>query len=80
MWQAIKWGRFISVITFRRCYWQILSPVLARKKAKYALNLRGFTNAPICNVRLDRCRFDSIAWKSGRENVEARSESGQCLW
>lgn len=40
------------------------------KKAKYALNLRGFPNAPIRNIRLEHCKFDNVALKSVVENVE----------
>ena len=40
------------------------------KKAKYGLNLRGFPDAPIRNVSLDRCRFDNVALANVVENVE----------
>ncbi|MEP7353210.1 MAG: glycoside hydrolase family 28 protein [Acidobacteriota bacterium] len=40
------------------------------KKSKYALNLRGFAEAPIRNVRLDHCRFDQVAQANVVEHVE----------
>jgi len=40
------------------------------KKAKYALNLRGFANAPIRDVHLERCTFDNVAADNVIEHVE----------
>ena len=40
------------------------------KKAKYALSVRGFPNAKIQNLRLERCRFDNVAENDVIENVE----------
>jgi len=40
------------------------------KKAKYAVNVRGFANAPIRNVRLERCTFENVARPDVVENVE----------
>jgi polygalacturonase len=40
------------------------------KKARYALNLRGFANAPIRDVHLERCTFDNVAAESVVEHVE----------
>jgi polygalacturonase len=31
------------------------------KKAKYALNLRGFANSPIRGIHLERCTFDNVS-------------------
>lgn len=31
------------------------------RKAKYALNLRGFANSPIRDIRLERCSFDNVS-------------------
>lgn len=39
-------------------------------RAKYALNVRGFPNAPIQNVRLERCTFDHVASPDVVENVQ----------
>jgi polygalacturonase len=40
------------------------------KKSKYALSLRGFANAPISNVNLERCTFDNVAKDDLVENVK----------
>jgi hypothetical protein len=40
------------------------------KKSKYALNLRGFANAPIRDVRLEDCQFENVAEQNIVENVE----------
>jgi len=40
------------------------------KKSKYALNLRGFSNAPIRDVRLEDCQFENVAQENVVENVE----------
>ena len=38
-------------------------------KAKYGLNVRGFANAPIENVRLERCTFEQVASADVLEHV-----------
>jgi polygalacturonase len=40
------------------------------EKAKYALYLRGFKNAPIENVRLSDCEFNGVAMPNVVENVK----------
>jgi len=40
------------------------------KKSKYALQLRGFRNAPIRDLRLADCTFDNIAEPNIIEHVE----------
>jgi polygalacturonase len=40
------------------------------KKAKYALNVRGFPNAPVRNVRLANCTFEHVAKPNVVQNVE----------
>jgi polygalacturonase len=40
------------------------------KRAKYALNVRGFPNAPIHNVHLEHCRFENVAKPDVVENVQ----------
>jgi polygalacturonase len=40
------------------------------KKAKYALNVRGFPNDPIRNLHIESCRFDQVAKPNVVENVE----------
>jgi polygalacturonase len=40
------------------------------KKAAYALNVRGFPNAHIRNIRMEHCRFDNVAHPNVVENVE----------
>ena len=40
------------------------------KQSKYALELRGFANAPIQNVFLDRCNFEGVAQDNVVEHVE----------
>lgn len=40
------------------------------KKAKYALHVRGFPNAPVRNLRLANCNFDHVANPNVVENVE----------
>ena len=42
-------------------------------KSKYALNMRGFSNAPIRDVRLERCTFERVAAKDIIENVQGLS-------
>ena len=43
---------------------------LTAKKANYALYLRGFANAPIRDVRLDRCSISGVARDNVVEHVE----------
>lgn len=43
------------------------------KKADYALNLRGFPNAPIRDIQLADCTFDGVAKPSVLEHVEGLS-------
>jgi polygalacturonase len=45
-------------------------------KAKYALNVRGFPNAPIDHLRLERCTFDQVGSPDLIENVENLSFLG----
>jgi hypothetical protein len=40
------------------------------KKAKYALNLRGFANSPIQGVHLERCSFENVGADNVVEHVE----------
>jgi polygalacturonase len=40
------------------------------RKAKYALNVRGFPNAPIRDIRLERCTFEHVASQDVVENVQ----------
>ena len=40
------------------------------KKAKYALNVRGFPSAPIRDIRMERCSFGNIASPDVVENVQ----------
>jgi polygalacturonase len=40
------------------------------RKAKYALNLRGFANSPIRDVHLERCTFENVAADNVVEHVE----------
>ena len=46
------------------------------KKAKYALYLRGYRNAPIRGVSLNRCTFDSVAKPNVIEHVEGLKQEG----
>lgn len=46
------------------------------KKAKYALNVRGFPNAPVRNVRLENCQFENVAQPNVVENVEGLALAG----
>lgn len=39
-------------------------------KAKYALNVRGFANAPIQNIRIEKCAFSNVASQNVVENVQ----------
>jgi hypothetical protein len=39
------------------------------KQSKYALELRGFANAPIQNVFLERCTFEGVAQDNVVEHV-----------
>ena len=43
---------------------------LTCRKAKYALNVRGFPNAHISNLRLERCDFGQVSNPSVVENVD----------
>jgi len=43
-------------------------------KAEYGLNVRGFTNAKIRDVRVERCTFENVAKENVLENVEGLSE------
>jgi polygalacturonase len=40
------------------------------RKAKYALNVRGFANAPIQNIRIEKCAFNNVASPDVVENVQ----------
>ncbi|PWU04338.1 MAG: glycoside hydrolase [Terriglobia bacterium] len=40
------------------------------KQAKYALNVRGFPNAPVRNLRLENCNFERVTQPNVVENVE----------
>jgi polygalacturonase len=40
------------------------------RKAKYALNVRGFANAPIQNIRIGKCNFSNVASPDVIENVQ----------
>jgi polygalacturonase len=40
------------------------------KKSKYALQLRGFPDAPMNNIHLERCTFDNVATADVVENVK----------
>ena len=42
---------------------------ISSRKSRYALNLRGFPNAPITDVRLSECQFHDVANVSIVENV-----------
>lgn len=46
------------------------------KKAKYALQLRGFKSAPIRDVRLENCTFDHIAEPNVLDHVEGLQLKG----
>jgi hypothetical protein len=43
---------------------------LTAEKAKYALFMKGFANAPIRDVRLDDCSFGGVANENVIEHVE----------
>jgi hypothetical protein len=43
---------------------------LTTQKAKYALYLRGFSNAPITGVRLSDCDFEGVEKQNVVENVK----------
>jgi polygalacturonase len=43
---------------------------LTCKKAKYALHLRGFPNAPVHDVKLEHCTFENVGEKNVVENVQ----------
>jgi polygalacturonase len=45
-------------------------------KSKYALYLRGFKDAPITDVRLERCVFENVAKPDVLENVKGLKFSG----
>lgn len=42
---------------------------LSSRKSKYALYLRGFATAPICDISLEHCTFDNVARPNVIENV-----------
>jgi polygalacturonase len=46
------------------------------KKSKYALNVRGFANAPIRDIHLERCALENVASADVVENVEGLSMVG----
>ena len=46
------------------------------KKAKYALYVRGFPNAPVKDIRLENCKFQNVASANVVENVEGLSLTG----
>jgi polygalacturonase len=46
------------------------------KKAKYALYIRGFPNAPVRDIRLEQCDFQNVASANVLENVEGLSLAG----
>ena len=46
---------------------------VSSRKSRYALNLRGFANAPITDVRLTDCQFHDVAMGSIIENVRGLS-------
>jgi polygalacturonase len=46
------------------------------KKTKYALYVRGFPNAPVRDIRLDRCNFENVASPNVVENVEGLKLTG----
>ena len=52
---------------------------LTMRKAKYALYLRGFSKAPITEVRLSDCDFEGVEKKSVVENVKAISFHHVCI-
>jgi polygalacturonase len=43
---------------------------LKSSKSRYAMDLQGFKEAPIINVRLDNCTFDNTAEASILRNVQ----------
>jgi polygalacturonase len=45
------------------------------KKSKYALQLRGFPDAPMNNIHLERCTFDNVANPDIVENVKGLTET-----
>ena len=46
------------------------------KKAKYALYMRGFPNAPVRDIRLEDCNFDNVASANVVEHVEGLKLAG----
>jgi len=46
------------------------------KKSKYALNVRGFANAPIREIHLERCTLDNVASEDVVEFVEGLTMAG----
>jgi len=46
------------------------------QKAKYAVYVRGFPNAPVRDIRLDHCDFRNVASANVLENVEGLSLAG----
>jgi polygalacturonase len=46
------------------------------KKAKYALYVRGFPNAPVREIRLEQCNFEKVASANVVENVEGLKLAG----
>jgi hypothetical protein len=49
---------------------------LTCRKARYALALRGFANAPIRGIRLERCDFREVERPNLLEHVEGLVLSG----
>jgi len=48
---------------------------LACRRARRALDLRGFKTSPICDVHLERCRFESVREADVVENVQNLTRS-----
>jgi polygalacturonase len=46
------------------------------KKAKYALYVRGFPNAPVRDIRLEHCNFENVTSANVVENVDGLSLAG----
>jgi len=46
------------------------------KKAKYALYVRGFPNAPVRDIRLEHCNFENVAGANVVEHVEGLKLAG----
>jgi hypothetical protein len=45
------------------------------RKSKYALQLRGFPDAPMNNIHFERCTFDNVANPDIVENVKGLTET-----